>query len=113
MLEEINIGFRIVALSATPVSKIENLQIVVSNLRVSMFEVRDEEDDEIKKYTHDKNIVEVLVEKENCIGIMEEKMFKLMALPLAFMKQINLIPNTMQPKFLNKMNLLNISDTFK
>lgn len=48
MLEELNIGFRIIALSATPVSKIENLQTVVQNLRVSMFEVRDEDDAEIK-----------------------------------------------------------------
>jgi hypothetical protein len=30
-------------------------------------EVRDEDDDEVKKYTHDKNIVEVLVEKEDGI----------------------------------------------
>ena len=92
MLEEINIGFRILALSATPVSKIENLQTVVSNLRVSMFEVRNEDDEEIKKYTHDKNIIEVIVEKEDCITIMENKMYKLMALPLAFLRQINLIP---------------------
>jgi len=26
-----------------------------------MFEVRDEDDDEIKKYTYDKNIVEILI----------------------------------------------------
>ena len=30
-----------------------------------MLEVRDEEDDEIKQYTHDKDIVEIIVEKEN------------------------------------------------
>ena len=48
MLETSNIGFRIVALSATPVSKIENLQTVVQSLRVSMFEVRDDDDEEIK-----------------------------------------------------------------
>lgn len=47
-LENHNVGFRIVALSATPVSKIENLQSVVDNLRVSKFEVRDDEDEEIK-----------------------------------------------------------------
>jgi len=29
--------------------------------------VRDEDDEEVKKYTHDKNIVEVLVEKEDGI----------------------------------------------
>lgn len=70
-MEALNIGVRIVALSATPVSKIENLQTIVSNLRVSMFEVRDEEDEEIKRYTHDKNIVEVIVEKENYISALE------------------------------------------
>ena len=48
MLESLDVGFRIIALSATPVSKIENLQTIVQSLRVSMFEVRDEEDDEIK-----------------------------------------------------------------
>ena len=32
-----------------------------------MFEVRDEEDDEIKKYTFDKDIVEIVVEKEDHI----------------------------------------------
>ena len=48
MLEVLNVGFRILSLSATPVSKIENMQSIVASLRVSMFEVRDEEDDEIK-----------------------------------------------------------------
>lgn len=32
-----------------------------------MFEVRDDDDEEIKKYTHEKDIVEILVEKENYI----------------------------------------------
>ena len=48
LLEQQDIGFRILSLSATPVSKIENLQAVVTSLRCSMFEVRDEEDEEIK-----------------------------------------------------------------
>ena len=47
LIEETNAGFRIVALSATPVSKIDNLQSVMNNLRVSNFEVRSEEDQEI------------------------------------------------------------------
>ena len=56
LLEGARTGFRILSLSATPVSKIENLQTIVNALRVSNFEVRDEEDVEVKKYTHDKNI---------------------------------------------------------
>ena len=46
-LEAEEVGFRIVALSATPVSKLENLQQIVDNLRVCKFEVRDEEDEEV------------------------------------------------------------------
>ena len=42
-LEKQGAGFRIVALSATPVSKIENLQTIVQSLRVCKFEVRDED----------------------------------------------------------------------
>ena len=60
-------GFRIISLSATPVSKIENLQTIVESLRASKLEVRDEDDEEVKRYTHDKNIVEVIVDKENSI----------------------------------------------
>jgi len=106
MLEMQNIGFRILSLSATPVSKIENLQTIVGSLRVAMFEVRDEEDDEIKQYTHDKNILEIIVEKENHINEMENKIYRIMALALAFLKQVKLVPHTMQPKYLNKMNIL-------
>ena len=59
---------------------------------MSAFEVRDEEDDEIKKYTHDKNILEIIVEKENHIIQMENKVYKLMGLAIAFLKQVKLVP---------------------
>ena len=108
MLESLDVGFRIIALSATPVSKIENLQAIVSNLRVAMFEVRDEEDAEIKQYTHDKNILEIIVEKENYVIEMENRLYKLMSHALAFLKQVKLINQTMQPKYINKMNVLSI-----
>lgn len=78
LLEAQNVGFRIVALSATPVSKIENLQTIVDNLRCCRFEVRDEDDEEVKRYTHDKNIVEVIVDKENTSQLMETHLHKLM-----------------------------------
>ncbi len=64
-IESHDVGFRILSLSATPVSKIENLQTIVESLRVCKFEVRDEDDEEVKKYTHDKDIVEIIVDKEN------------------------------------------------
>lgn len=55
------------ALTATPVSQLENLQDLVDNLRVSNFEVRDDQDEEIKKYTYDKDIQEIIVSKDGHI----------------------------------------------
>jgi len=37
---------------------------------------------------------------------MENKLYKIMGLALAFLKQVKLIPQNMIPKYLNKMNLL-------
>lgn len=85
-LETSSTGFRIVALSATPVSKIENLQTIVDSLRVVKLEVRDEEDEEVKKYTFDKNIVEVIVEKEDGLQQMENYIGQLMEHCLSFLK---------------------------
>lgn len=82
------------------------MQTIVSSLRVAMFEVRDEEDEEIKQYTHEKNITEIIVEKENHIIEMENKIFRVMGLAMAFLKQVKIVPHSMQPKFLNKMNVL-------
>ena len=50
--------------------------------------------------------MEIVVEKEDHITEMENKMYRVMGLALAFLKQVKLIPQTMIPKYLNKMNLL-------
>jgi ERCC4-related helicase len=112
-MEQQGVGFRILALSATPVSKIENLQAIVEALRVSKFEVRDENDEEVKRYTYDKNIVEVLVERENTIQIMEGHIHSLMNHLLAFLKQANLVPHNANPCFINKMTILNLQNDFR
>ena len=56
-------GFRILALTATPVSRIDNMQQVIYNLRCSALEVRGEDDEEIKKYTYQKDVTELIVPK--------------------------------------------------
>ena len=48
--------------------------------------MRDEDDEEVKKYTHDKNIVEVLVDRENTTQVMEVHILKLMDLCLKYLK---------------------------
>ncbi len=58
-------GFRIVSLSATPVSDILKLPDLLQNLRCSKLEIRDEDDEDILKYTFEREITEVFIDKEN------------------------------------------------
>ena len=78
-----------------------------------MFEVRDDDDEEIKQFTHEKDIIEVIVQKENHIQIMEVKLCKVMNRILAFLKEMGLFNHSMQAKFLNKMQLLELQENFK
>ena len=48
MLSVKKIGFRVLSLSATPVSKIANMQEIINSLCVCNLEVRDEEDEEVR-----------------------------------------------------------------
>lgn len=80
---------------------------------MSKFEVRDENDDEVKRYTYDKNIVEVLVERENTIQVMEQHIHALMNHLLAFLKQAHLFPQNANPAFINKMSILNLQNDFR
>jgi ERCC4-related helicase len=77
-----------------------------------MFEVRDEEDAEIKQYTYDKNIVEILIDRENHITELEQKLYQLMLLPMAFLKQMGILPQTMQPRYMNVMAVRKLCDGF-
>ncbi|OQS00722.1 DEAD/DEAH box RNA helicase, partial [Thraustotheca clavata] len=45
-------GFRVLALSATPGSKFDVIQEVISNLRISHIECKSGDDPDVKKYTH-------------------------------------------------------------
>lgn len=67
----------------------------------------------MKKYTHDKNIVEVIVDRENNVEVMEGYIFKLMEHALAFLKSANIIAPTTQARFVNKMTMLNLQDKVK
>ncbi len=87
-LETLQVGFRILSLSATPVSKIENLQPVINALRVSMLEVRSELDQEIKKYTFEKNITELIIPKDNFVKDIENLILKLMDNLIPYFKAI-------------------------
>jgi len=73
-------------------------------------EVFDEEDEEVKKHTHEKNIVEIIVEKEDNLHLLEKHLLALMELPLAFLKQCKLISPNTKAQFINQMTLLTMME---
>ena len=73
---------------------------------MSNFEVRDEEDTEVKQYAYDKNIVEVFVDKENNVTSMEVHIFKMMERVLEFLKKASLLAPHTSARFVNQMTIL-------
>ena len=73
----------------------------MNSLRVSNFEVRDEDDLEVKKYTHDKNIEEIIVDKENSMHVFEDHLNAMMSRVLDFLKKAGLISPATHPKYVN------------
>ncbi|ORZ02607.1 hypothetical protein BCR43DRAFT_519900 [Syncephalastrum racemosum] len=60
--------FRILALTATPGTSLQNVQDVVSCLKIANIQIRTEESLDIREYTHAKNVQSVIVKLEYTAG---------------------------------------------
>lgn len=64
-----NIKFRIVGLSATPGSRVETVQEVLSNLYIATVAFRQEEDPDVRPYVYNKQVCIVWVYRVCvCVG---------------------------------------------
>lgn len=64
-IKEENQSFRILALTATPSSKLDGVQEVVDNLQISGTEIRSEDSLDVQQYTHVKDVERVIVELDS------------------------------------------------
>ncbi|KAG5930099.1 3'-5' DNA helicase [Claviceps africana] len=65
-------SFRILALTATPGSKVETVQEVIDNLGISHCEIRTEESLDIRQYVHDRNIKQVVLDPSDEMNLISE-----------------------------------------
>ncbi|KOS16747.1 ATP-dependent DNA helicase MPH1 [Escovopsis weberi] len=65
-------SFRVLALTATPGSKVEMVQEVIDNLGISHCEIRTEESIDIRQYVHDRNIEQVVLDPSDEIHLIGE-----------------------------------------
>jgi ERCC4-related helicase len=66
LMNRLDVGFRVVGLSATPGSEHEKVQEVISRLNISRIVYRDENEPEVSRYLHSKTLHEVEI-PENAI----------------------------------------------
>jgi ATP-dependent DNA helicase MPH1 len=71
-------SIRILALTATPGSKIETVQEVIDNLGISHVEIRTEESLDIRQYVHQRNIEQVILDHSDEIITVRELFTKVL-----------------------------------
>jgi len=111
-LSEAKVGFRIIALSATPGPDVEAIQKIITNLCISKVEVRSDDDPDVKPYTHVKDIELVRVEKTSEIVKLQDFMLKIIAIPQSFLQNHTLLPRIPGNKPVNKMIVLEAQQKF-
>lgn len=65
-------SFRVLALTATPGSKIETVQEVIDNLGISHCEIRTEDSIDIRQYVHSRNIDQVVLDPSDEMNLVSE-----------------------------------------
>lgn len=65
-------SIRVLALTATPGSKIETVQEVVDNLGISHCEIRTEESIDIRQYVHQRNVEQVVLDPSDEMNLISE-----------------------------------------
>lgn len=65
-------SFRVLALTATPGSKVETVQEVIDNLGISHCEIRTEDSLDIRQYVHQRNIDQIVLDPSDEINLIGE-----------------------------------------
>lgn len=72
MIRRFSNSFRVLALTATPGSKIETVQEVIDNLGISHCEIRTEDSIDIRQYVHDRNIEQMVLDPSDEMNLIGE-----------------------------------------
>ncbi|EGR29872.1 hypothetical protein IMG5_146930, partial [Ichthyophthirius multifiliis] len=91
-LEKLHFGYRVLALSATPGNQFEQIQEVLKNLKICKLEVKDENDEDIKKYMHKKQIFPVKVQNNDQINKIQENISNLIFNCYQWLLQQGVVP---------------------
>ncbi|KAG8902061.1 3'-5' DNA helicase [Tulasnella sp. 403] len=92
-----NPHFRVLALTATPGSTPEAVQVVVDSLHVSHIEIRDEEALDLREYVHKKRVVHTVVPLDGEVKTVKTSLEKAMQKDLTKIIQAGILPPNVDP----------------
>jgi ERCC4-related helicase len=115
LLDSAEIGYRILALSATPAAEIEDIQVVLRNLNITKLEVRSETDSDVAEYLHHKEVEIVKVSALASLKLLEDRLMEVilkLAKTICTCRLMNwsFVSN---PRSINKMSLLELLNRLK
>lgn len=106
-------SYRIIALSASPGSNMQNIQSLIENLKIKKIELRTEHDVDLKDYIFNKAIDLIEVDSSDDIKAFLDLLIKLINKKLEVMKKYKVIPNSESAKYLGTCHLLKYLNEFK
>ncbi|KAL6427471.1 hypothetical protein ACFW04_008766 [Cataglyphis niger] len=83
--------FRILALSATPGNKIDNVHEIIQNLRISHLELRDETSIDIMPYVNKRKVDIILVPLSHELAVFKDRYIVIMDRHVKFLRQCNIL----------------------
>lgn len=83
--------FRILALSATPGNKMDNVHEIIQNLRISHLELRDETSIDIMPYVNKRKVDIILVPLSHELAVFKDKYIVIMDRHVKFLMQCNIL----------------------
>ncbi|KYK57670.1 ATP-dependent DNA helicase mph1 [Drechmeria coniospora] len=72
LIRRFSTSFRVLALTATPGSKVETVQEILDNLGISHCEIRTEDSIDIQQYVHQRNIDQMVLEPSDEMNLVSE-----------------------------------------
>ncbi len=116
-MEEVNIGYRIMALTATPGNSLEQVQEVIKNLCINKMEIKSENDEDVKSYVFSKEIIPMIIKRnevvdkilENLNNIIDEQFKKLKGLYIIDDQMKNIL---FKLKEINRVAIMDLYEGF-
>lgn len=105
--------FRIIGLTASPGTNRETVQNVIDSLRITAVELRTEQDEEIKKFSHEKKIQIAEIEEEKSQININKLLDRLLTARLDIMKKFKVVERKVNPSYLTIWFIINCRDKFK